>query len=233
MAWQSGLQSNLPVDQVLVEESQRTFMSRIYRWMFAGLALTGGIAFYTVTNEALLGFVMKSYWFLIIAELGLVLALSFLVRRLSASTAGLMFVAYASLNGLTLSGIFLAYRLGSVAQAFFVTAGAFGAMSLYGTVTKKDLTSWGSFLYMGLIGLVIAGVVNFFLHSGLLSFVWSCVSVVVFTGLTAYDTQKLRRMHEMGGEGGVQALAIVGALTLYLDFINLFLSILRLFGKRR
>jgi FtsH-binding integral membrane protein len=233
MAWQNSLESSLPVEQVLIEESQRTFMSRVYRWMFAGLAITGGMAFYTLTNEALLGFVMKSYWILLIAEFGLVLALSFMVRRLSGAAAALMFVAYAALNGLTLSGIFLAYRLGSVAQAFFVTAGVFGAMSVYGTVTKKDLSSWRSFLYMGLFGLLIAGVVNLFFHSGILSFVWSCVSVVVFTGLTAYDTQKLREMHQVGGETGVAALPIVGALRLYLDFINLFLSLLNLFGKRR
>jgi uncharacterized protein len=233
MAWQAGLQTDLPVDQVLAEESQRAFMSRVYRWMFAGLAITGGLAFYTVTNRELLSFVAHAFWILLIAQFGLVLALSWASSRLSGTTAALMFVAYAALNGLTLSGIFIAYRLGSIAEAFFITAGTYGAMSLYGSVTKKDLSGWGSFLFMGLVGLMLAGLVNFFLRSNMLSFVWSCAAVVVFAGLTAYDNQKLRQMHASAGYSGVATLSIVGALVLYLDFVNLFLAFLRLFGRRR
>ena len=169
---------------------------------------------------------------LLVAELGLVITLSAAVRRLSALLAGALFVLYAALNGVTLSVIFLQYTGSSVASAFGVTAGAFLAMSVYGTVTKRDLTSWSSFLFMGLIGIVIAGVVNIFLHSDAMAFVISCAAVLVFTGLTAYDTQKLRAWARAGG-GTVAAGPVSGALSLYLDFVNLFLAVLRLFGRRR
>jgi FtsH-binding integral membrane protein len=234
MAWETqGWQTEASPQQALVEASARTFMARVYRWMFLGLALTGGIALYTATNEALLSFAMKNMVFLIVAELGAVLALSWLAPRISAVPAALLFLAYSALNGLTLSLIFLVYTQGSIAQTFFVASGMFAAMSVYGTVTKKDLTGWGSFLFMGLIGIVLAGVVNLFLKSDAMAFVVSCAGVVVFTGLTAYDTQKLRNMHASSGYSSAASLSISGALTLYLDFINLFLSLLRLMGRRR
>jgi FtsH-binding integral membrane protein len=233
MAWQAGMQAEVGVDQVLVEEAQRSFMSRVYRWMFAGLAITGGLAMYTVSNPELLRFVGRSYLFLVVGEFALVLALSFLARRVGGAMAAAMFIAYAALNGLTLSGIFLVYRLGTIGEAFLVTAGTYGAMSAYGALTKKDLSGWGSFLFMGLFGLVLAGVVNIFVRSDMLSFVWSCGAVVVFAGLTAYDNQKLRRLHALNGYTASGSFAVVGALTLYLDFINLFLALLRLFGRRR
>ncbi|MBI5547008.1 MAG: Bax inhibitor-1/YccA family protein [Deltaproteobacteria bacterium] len=209
-------------------------MSRVYLWMFVGLGVTGATAFATATHEAILVPVMRSFWILLIAELGLVFALSYLAPRLSAPVAGLLFLVYSALNGLTLSGIFLIYRLGTITDAFAITAGVFGAMSLYATVTQKDLSGWGTFLFIGLLGVLVAGVVNLFMRSDLMGFVISSSCVVVFAGLTAYDTQKLRRHFSAAwAGGGVGSLAIVGALTLYLDFINLFLAILRLLDRRR
>jgi len=213
---------------------ERTFMAAVYRWMTLGLVVTAVVAF--VTAEALVsGAIPFNKWIfygLMIAEFGLVIAISSMLQRLSAAAAGGLFLLYSALNGATLSLVLLAYTGTSVAAAFGVTAGTFGAMSVYGTVTKKDLTSWGSFLFMGLIGVVIAGLVNLFLQSSMMSFVISCAAVVVFTGLTAYDTQKLRAYAAQGG-GSIAAAPIGGALSLYLDFINLFLAVLHLFGDRR
>ncbi len=232
MAWQTEA-SVAPVQTRIASEAQRIFMTRVYQWMFLALAISGGTAWYTATNQSLMMFVLQNHLLLTIGTFGLVFALSFLAHKVSGPVAALMFLGYSVLMGLTLSSIFLVYQLGSIFQAFFVTAGVFGAMSVYGTVTKKDLTSWSTFLFMGLIGVVIAGVVNIFLQSSALSFVTSCAVVVVFTGLTAYDTQKLRQMHVNAGGSAAMSLAIVGALTLYLDFVNLFLALLRLFGNRR
>jgi FtsH-binding integral membrane protein len=170
---------------------------------------------------------------LLIGELLLVLALSWLAPRINGGVAATLFVVYAGLNGLTFSMLFLVNQLGSIGSAFLLTAGMFGAMSAFATVTKKDLSTWASFLLMGLIGVVLAGVVQMFWRSEGFSFVWSCASVVVFAGLTAYDTQKLRRLHAGSGYSSAASLSITGALMLYLDFVNLFLALLRLFGKRR
>ncbi|WP_224245170.1 Bax inhibitor-1/YccA family protein [Hyalangium gracile] len=236
MAWETnGWQttSSEEANSVLVQESRRAFMSRVYGWMFAGLWITGVMAVVTVSNEALLNVALTWRIPLLLAELGLVFALSFLAPRLSGAVAGLMFIGYAALTGMTLSIYFLIYTAGSIGEAFLLTGGVFGAMSIYGTVTKKDLSGWGAFLFMGLVGVIVAGVVNIFLRSDMMSFVTSCACVVVFAGLTAYDTQKLRQMHAASGYGSVASLSIVGALTLYLDFINLFLALLRLFGRRR
>jgi FtsH-binding integral membrane protein len=219
-------------DAVSVE---RTFMAGVYRWMSLGLALTALVAWQVASSEAALRLIVGNrmvFYGLMFAELGLVIAITAMVPRLSAAAAGGLFLLYSALNGATLSVILLIYTGDSIASAFGVTAGTFAAMSVYGTVTKRDLTSWGSFLFMGLIGVVIAGLVNLFLRSDGLSFVLSCAAVVVFTGLTAYDTQKLRAWASAGG-GQVAAGPVAGALSLYLDFINLFLAILRLFGKRR
>src|SRR3990172_930740 len=213
---------------------ERRFMMGVYRWMTLGLAVTAVIAYSVATSEAgvRLGIGNRFVFFgLIIAEFGLVLALSAAANRLSMATAGGLFLLYSALNGATLSVVLLAYTGSSVATAFVTTAGTFGAMSVYATVTRRDLSSWGTFLFMGLVGVVIASLVNLFLQSGLMSFVISCVSVVVFTGLTAYDTQKLRALARSGG--GSAAMSVNGALALYLDFVNLFLALLRLFGRRR
>jgi hypothetical protein len=213
---------------------ERRFMSAVYGWMTGGLALTAAVAYAVASSPAALEAIVGNrivFFGLIIAELGLVVALSAMVNRLSAAAAGGLFALYSALNGATLSVVLLAYTGSSVAVAFVSTAGTFGAMSLYGTVTRRDLTSWGSFLFMGLVGVVIASLVNLFLRSTMLSWVVSCMGVVVFTGLTAYDTQKLRALARAGG--GPAALPVSGALSLYLDFVNLFLSLLRLFGSRR
>jgi FtsH-binding integral membrane protein len=209
-------------------------MASVYRWMTLGLGLTAVVAFLVAGSEDALRFVIGNrfvFFGLVIAELGLVVAISAAVNRLSAAAAGGLFLLYSALNGATLSVVLLAYTGSSVALAFVTTAGTFGAMSAFATVTRRDLSSWSSFLFMGLIGIVIASLVNMFLHSSAVSFVISCASVVVFTGLAAYDTQKLRALARAGG--GSAAMPINGALALYLDFINLFLALLRLLGNRR
>ena len=214
------------------------FLSRVYAWMASGLAVTALVSWLMLTSPAALEFVFGSklvFFGLIIAELGLVAWLSGMVGKMSASTASAVFVAYSALNGVTLSVVFLAYTTGSIASTFVVTAGTFGAMSLYGVSTKRSLDGVGSFAFMGLIGIVIAGIVNIFLKSTMLEFVVSCVGVIVFVGLTAYDTQKLKAMGasiEVDSEEGRKG-AVRGALSLYLDFVNLFLMLLRLFGRRR
>ncbi len=218
---------------VLASESARVFMQRVYWWMSLGLALTGGIAFAVGSSQELTALVRPYFMPLIVIELVVVFAFVFVQSKVSGPVAAAMFLLYAVLNGLTFSVIFIVYELGSIASAFAITAGTFGAMSVYGTVTKKDLSGWGSFLMMGLIGIIIAGIVNIFLQSDFLGFVKSCAGVVIFAGLTAYDTQKLRTHHANSGFSSAMSLSITGALMLYLDFVNLFLHILRLIGRRR
>ncbi len=236
MAWEtSGWQTaeSAPVDSVLVQESQRAFMTRVYGWMFGGLMLTGVMALVTVSNEALLRMVVGNSMLLLLVQFGAVLALSFLAPRMSGPVAAVTFLGYSALTGMTLSILFLIYTAGSIAQAFFLTAGVYGAMAVYGAVTKKDLGAWGTFLFMGLIGVVLASVVNLFMRSDAVSFVVACASVVVFAGLTAYHNQKLRGLHANSGFSSGAAVSIYAALVLYLDFINLFLAIMRLLGRRR
>lgn len=217
----------------LAQESARVFMQRVYWWMSFGLALTGLTAFVVAMNQSLTALVLSMFMPLLVVEFIVVIAFSFLQSKVSGPVAAAMFIGYAFLNGLTFSVIFLAYELGSIGVTFAITAGMFGAMSVYGTVTKKDLSGWGSFLLMGLVGIIIAGVVNMFVRSSMMTFVTSCAGVVIFAGLTAYDTQKLRQHHANSGFSSAQSLAITGALMLYLDFINLFLKLLQLFGRRR
>lgn len=217
----------------LASESARVFMQRVYWWMSAGLLLTGGVAFYVASSQALFAAVAPYLRLLMLLTIGLVLGFSFLSHRVSGPVAAVMFISYAALNGLVFSTLFVVYQLGSIASAFAITAGAFAALSVYGTVTKKDLSSWGTFLFMGLVGVLIAGLVNIFVGSAMLDFVRTCAAVLVFAGLTAYDTQKLREFHASSGYSSAASLSISGALTLYLDFINLFLNILRLMGQRR
>jgi FtsH-binding integral membrane protein len=224
-------------DQVLVRATsdvERRFMASVYRWMTLGLGLTALVAFFVAGSEDALRFVIGNrfvFFGLMIAEFGLVIAISASVHRLSAAAAGGLFLLYSALNGATLAVVLLAYTGSSVALAFVTTAGTFGAMSVFATVTRRDLSSWSSFLFMGLIGIVIASLVNMWLDSSAVSFVVSCAAVVVFTGLAAYDTQKLRALARAGG--GSAAMPVNGALALYLDFVNLFLALLRLFGNRR
>ncbi len=217
---------------------QTNFVARVYNWMGLGLATTAVVALMTASSPALLNFIFGSqlvFFGLIIAELGLVMALSAAIGRLQATTAALMFFIYSALNGLTLSAIFIAYTSASIANTFFVTAGTFGAMSLYGYVTKRDLTSWGSFLFMGLIGIVIASLVNIFLRSEMIYWLVTYAGVIIFVGLTAYDTQQIKAMalQGFGDEESERKGAVIGALRLYLDFVNLFLMLLNIFGRRR
>jgi len=205
------------------------FMGKVYRWMAFGLGLTGLIAMVVAGNPEMLRVVAKAFLPIVIGELVLVLIFSAVVHRVSFAVGAAMFLVYCALNGVTFSLLFVIYTQSSIASAFFITGGTFAAMSVYGTVTRRDLSGWGSFLLMGLFGVVIAGVVNLFMRSDAMSFVISCASVVVFTGLTAWDTQKLKGMAHAGDD----RLALQGALTLYLDFVNLFLAVLRLLGRRR
>lgn len=208
-------------------------MSAVYGWMTLGLLVTAFVAWAVASTPAARQAVLGNrlvFFGLVIAELALVVTLSAAVRRLPAAAAGGLFALYSALNGATLSVVLLVYTGASVATAFVTCAGAFGAMSIYGTVARRDLTSWRSFLFMGLVGVIIASLVNLFVGSSMVAWVVSCMGVVVFTGLTAYDTQKLRAFARAGG--GTAAFAVSGALALYLDFVNLFLSLLRLLGRR-
>ncbi len=220
------------------ESESRAFIRRVYNWMTFGLAATGAIAWYMAANPALIVALIKTpvlFYGLMIVELLMVVALAGWVQRMSASTAALVFMLYAGLNGITLSSIFLAYTSSSIATAFFVTAGTFAAMSLYGYTTKTDLTSMGNICFMGLIGIIIASFVNFFLKSDTMYWITSYLGVGIFVGLTAYDTQRIKNLARAGEEGSdvEKKEAIAGALMLYLDFINLFLMILRVLGRRR
>jgi uncharacterized protein len=222
--------------QEMVE--QRAFIVKVYGWMTLALAITGLTALYVARSETLLELIFGSpvvFWGLIIGELILVSVLVAAVRKISAFAATLVFIAYSVLNGLTLSSIFILYTTGSIASTFFVTAGTFGVMSVYGFVTKRDLTGFGSFLSMGLIGLVIASIVNIFLQNETVYWLSTYIGVFIFVGLTAYDTQKIKNLNVIGNEGTDEDKkeAIMGALTLYLDFINLFLMLLRIMGNRK
>jgi FtsH-binding integral membrane protein len=221
-----------------VQREQARFITKVFGWMSVALAITGAMAMYTATSETLLSFVFGSkitFFGLIILELVLVGFLSARIRRMNATTATAIFIGYSLLNGLTLSSIFLLYTSSSIASTFFITAGTFAVFALVGYTTKSDLTRLGSLLFMAVIGIIIASVVNMFLGSSQLDYIISFVGVLVFTGLVAYDTQKIKEMNIIGNEGTDEDRkeAIMGALTLYLDFINLFIFLLRLFGDRK
>jgi len=218
------------------------FMRRVYNWMTAGLVLSALVAWFTMNSTAVLGMFINFetgaptllFWAALLAELGMVFGLSAGIRRMAVGTAMGLFIAYAALNGVTLGIILLAYTGSSVVKVFLITAGAFGATSAWAAATKRDLSGWGSFLFMGLIGIVIAMVVNMFLGSSMMDWIISVLGVGLFVGLTAYDTQQLRAMVlEAANETTVSKMAVIGALKLYLDFVNLFLMLLRLLGDRR
>jgi len=219
-------------------DASTIFLAKVFNWMAVGLGLTGFTAYLVASTGLALVLVSSPLFFvLILAELGMVFYLSARIQKLAAGTATGLFVGYSVLNGVTLSTIFLAYTASSLAGTFFIAGGMFAAMAVYGMVTKKDLSAMGSFLFMGLIGMVIAAVVNMFLGSPTLSWMISGIGVLVFTGLTAYDVQKITAMGAQGimenGEAAIRKGAIMGALALYLDFINLFLSLLHFLGDRR
>jgi uncharacterized protein len=226
-----------PADaQVGIDVGLREYMLRIYNYMASGLALTGIVAYafaqYLFANPAL---AHSPVMFLImLAPLGLVMWLSFGLNRMQASTAQLLFWVYAGVMGLSLASVFLVFTGVSIARVFFITAGTFGAMSLYGYTTQRDLSQFGSFLFMGLIGIIIAGLVNLFIGSTALQFAISVIGVIVFTGLTAWDTQQIKEMYYEGDDYEMGSKkAIMGALRLYLDFINLFMMLMQLLGTRR
>ncbi|MBR5440446.1 MAG: Bax inhibitor-1/YccA family protein [Prevotella sp.] len=213
-------------------------MRKVYVWMAMALAITAITAYGVAASPALTNLIFSSkviFFGLIIAELILVFWVSARIEKLSLTTATLMFILYSVLNGATLATIFLAYSPEIITKTFFVTAGTFGAMAVYGYFTKSDLSSWGKLLIMAVIGLIIAGVVNMFLKSSMMDLVVSVLGVLIFVGLTAYDSQKIKRMLAMQTDMGetAQKVALMGALSLYLDFINLFLYLLRLFGRER
>jgi hypothetical protein len=219
-------------------ETVNAFMRGVYGWMSLGLLITAAVAWFTAASP--LGMTLLQspglVLMLVLVQFGLVIALSAAIHKFSGTVASMMFAGYSALTGLTLSSIFFVYSGASIFQAFLVTAGMFGATSVYGMVTKRDLTGMGSFMFMGLIGIVIASLVNMFLKSSAMSFIISVIGVIVFTGLAAYDTQKLKYMGEvmpMDDGTAVRRGTILGALTLYLDFLNLFLMLLRLFGSSR
>ena len=234
-----------------IDEGLRSYMLRVYNYMGIGLVVTGLVAWYVSTLVAPGGSLINAtgtdfatplgaalygsplQWVVMLAPLAFVLVLSFGINKLSVGAAQAVFWAFSAVMGLSLSSIFLVYTDASIAKVFFITAATFGAMSLYGYTTKRDLTQMGSFLMMGLIGLIIASVVNIFMQSSMLEFAISAVGVLIFVGLTAYDTQKIKEGYsESYGADVLAKGAIMGALSLYLDFINLFLMLLRLFGNR-
>lgn len=219
------------------ENKVRKFFQLVYFWMALGLLVSGISAIYVATSPALLEKIFNSGFFLglVIIELVLVIILSWMIKRISSTTAKILFVAYSLVTGLTLSVIFLAYTLGSVASIFFVSAGIFALISIYGFFTDDDLTSLGQLFIVGLIGIIISMLINMFLQSPAFDYIISIIGVIIFIGLTAYDTQKLKSMVTIGRETteDYSKKAIIGALTLYLDLINLFLNLLSLFGKRR
>ncbi len=218
------------------QQASTIFLAKVFNWMAIGLGLTGVVAMF-VASSGLAVKLQPFFMFIMIAELGLVFFLSARINKIEAATATGLFIGYAALNGVTMSMIFLIYTSSSIAATFMITAGMFGAMAVYGLVTKRDLSGMGSFMFMGLIGIIIASVVNIFMQSSALYWAISLIGVFVFVGLTAYDVQKIKNMGEQGimeqGEAAVQKGAIMGALALYLDFINLFLMLLRFFGGSR
>ena len=213
-------------------------MRKVFVWMTLALAITGLTAYGVATSPTILSLIFSSkvtFFGLIIAEFALVFAISGAINRLSLSTATLLFILYSVINCATLSTIFFAFSVATIGKVFFITAGTFGAMALVGYTTKTDLTSMGKLLFMALLGIIIASVVNIFVGSSGLDLILSYVGVLVFVGLTAYDTQKIKQMCQAAPDAGesAQKLALIGALSLYLDFINLFLYLLRIFGNNR
>ena len=233
----------------VIDEGLRAYMLKVYNYMSSGVLLTGVVSLLlfklsviTATDGSITGLTnignalynSALMWVVMLAPLGVVFYMSFGIRKMSFAKAQGAFWIFAALMGASLSSIFLVYTGASITRVFFITAGTFGAMSIYGYTTKRDLTKLGSFLMMGLIGIIIASIVNIFMKSTMMYFVISILGVLIFVGLTAYDTQKIKNMYLVSDSGEIMGKkAVMGALTLYLDFINLFLMLLRLFGQRR
>ncbi len=236
MAWQEDQRLRTGVAAEAIDEGLRRHMIRVYNFMTGGLALTGLIAYVIAHTPAFFNAIFGTplMWVVMLAPLGFVFALSFGIQRFQYSTAQILFWSFAAIMGMSIASIFVLYTGESIARVFFISAGTFAAMSLYGYTTKRDLTRLGSFLFMGLIGIILASLVNMFVQSTMLHFVVSVIGVLIFVGLTAHDTQRIKWMYNEADAGEVAGKkALMGALSLYLDFINLFLLLLRLFGERR
>ncbi|MSP64063.1 MAG: Bax inhibitor-1/YccA family protein [Ignavibacteria bacterium] len=221
-----------------IAKVQQAFLTKVYSWMSIALLVTAGFSYFTLTNEVLLELILSTrwgIWVLLLAEIGLVVYLTARIETMKAETSILLFLLYSTLNGITLAPIFLIYTGESVMNTFIICSGMFGAMSLYGYVTKKNLDGVGSYLGMGLVGIIIASIINMFIASEALNMTIAFVGIIIFTGLTAYNTQKMKAMSYVMMEDGsvAQKGAIMGALVLYLNFINLFLMLLRIMGDRR
>lgn len=219
-----------------VQTAQINLMQKVYVWMCTALLITAATAYVVSGSEALLSMIFSSkisFYVLLFAQLGLVWYLTASIQKLTLNTASILFVVYSFLTGVTLSSIFVVYTTASLTSTFVVTAATFGAMSLYGYTTKRDLTSWGNLLFMALLGLIIASVVNLFMNSEMLYWITTYAGVLIFVGLTAYDTQKIKALVNVENNEQTQKLAILGALSLYLDFINLFLYLLRFLGRKK
>ncbi len=241
----TGTMTRAQAEAAQIDVGLREYMLRVYNYMASGLALTGIVAYLASSTPAILNLLYAVgpdgrvsptilAWIVMLAPLGFIIFLSAGLQRMKASTAQTVFWAFAGVMGLSMAHIFLAFTGASIARVFFITAGTFGAMSLFGYTTKRDLTGVGQFMFMGLIGIIIASLVNLFLQSSAMQFMISVVGVIVFVGLTAYDTQKIKLMYlESDGSEVASKKAIMGAVTLYLDFINLFIMLLHLFGQRR
>lgn len=225
----------IDVDSTVVS----SVLKRVYLWMTFALVITGLTAMYVVKSQAILELIYSSQYsimVLFLVQLGVVWLLSSCIHKLSFVVATLLFILYSVLTGIVFSSIFFAYTLGSIANVFLITAGTFAAVSCFGLLTKKDLSNWGTYLFMGVIGLIIASLVNWFFKSEMLYWISSYIGVAIFVGLTAYDTQRIKAMVQEGsmeGEVATNRIALMGALSLYLDFINLFLYLLRIFGRRK
>lgn len=217
-----------------IAKMQAAFLNKVYAWMVAGLAITAGVAFYVFESELYIS-LAPYMMFVAIINLGLVFALAGFVQKMSATVASAVFIIYSTLTGVTFSLLAAVYTAESIANVFFITAGSFAALSFYGYTTKKDLSGVGRFMFMGLVGIILAMIVNWFMQSSMLSMMISVIGVIVFAGLTAYDTQRLKEMYEVQLQGSEIATkaAILGALSLYLDFINLFIMLLSLLGNRK
>ena len=233
------METNELVRNYAAKAAQSALFRSVYLWMTLALAITGFTAMYIAKSYTFLEMITQNsmmLWGLFIAEIGLVMYLTARIQRISFTTATLLFIAYSIVNGLTLSVLFMVYTMSSIATTFFITAGTFGTMALFGYVTKKDLTRIGSLCGMAVIGLIIAMLVNMFLHNSMMDLVISGIGVLIFVGLTAYDSQKIKQMltgDDIEINETTQKIALMGALTLYLDFINLFIYLLRLLGDRK
>jgi len=222
-------------NDVIYDEGLRNFMLNVYNYMTFALAVSGLVSLGINMSPDLLKLIWGTNfkWIAIFSPLAMSLAFAFLVQNMSAYSARIFLIAFAAVMGLSMSSIFLIFKLGSIAQVFFITAATFGATSLYGYTTKRDLTNIGSFLMMGVIGLVIAGLINVFLQSSMMSLVISCISVIVFVGLTAYDTQNLKNTYDELDESEREKAGAIGAFNLYINFINIFMALMNILGEKK